>query len=125
MDNLLIFQEKKDDLYINTVNGDYYKKTDAGWGNSIASLQGVQGSQIYYADGDPNEINPEIIADANVGDLYINRVNGKYYKKNNEDNRWDELGDLKGDEGKRGPGVFTGDIDVLMDQAIYYTVQNP
>jgi len=75
------------DFYFNTSNGDYYKKTEAGWGTALANLTGPQGIQgIQGIQGETGYsavwLNGSGVPGAglgNNGDMYLDDSTGDVY----------------------------------------------
>lgn len=76
---------KNTDLYLNTTNGDVYKRGVASWGSPIANLTGPAGADGSGGGGgtswssgagapDPGTVNPT------AGAFYLNTANGAIYK---------------------------------------------
>lgn len=98
------------DMYLNTFNGEYYKKTDASTWTYQGTLTappgpaGEDGTTWITGDGLPNA------ADGKVGDLFLDTASGKYYRKT-DNTTWDLVNVLKGVKGDKGdPGSlwYTG-----------------
>lgn len=91
------------DVYLNTANGDLYKKTGVStWtlqsnitgptgATGAPGANGTNGSQIYSAVGVPSPITGV------DGDFYFNTANGDYYKK--VAGSWVLQGNLQGPAG--------------------------
>lgn len=86
------------DLFLDTVTGNIYQKSETGWGDAIGNIRGTAGknANVWIV----GETNPTPSTPAVKGDIYLNTVTGDYFQKGDLD--WTQLGTLKGENGKNG-----------------------
>ena len=102
------------DTYINTANGDVYKKTSGTW-SATGNIKGPQGAQGNPGTAGTNGTNgTNILQGTNApgtstgadNDTYINTANGDVYKKTS--GTWSATGNIKGPQGAQGAQGNTG-----------------
>lgn len=110
------------DLFLNTTNGNYFKKTEPTVWALLGNLSGPQGLQgdegpmglagtsgatWHTGISDPNGSIGE------VNDLYLNTTNGNYFKKT-ETAVWALQGNLSGPQGPAGAANISGVTNYLV-----------
>lgn len=99
------------DLYLNTDNGDVYKKTASGWGSSISNLTGPAGSA--GSGGTAWTSGTGTPTGGNNGDFYLNTSTGAIYK--NTSGTWSAI---------YTPAASAGGATMLVDASVN-TEQTP
>ena len=88
------------DSYVNVTTGDYFVKTDSGWGSAIGNIKGKDGFTILTGTAAPAS------SLGVVGDSYINTSTGDYYVK--ESSGWSKKFTIRGNTLITGNGAPTG-----------------
>ncbi len=107
-----------DDLYLNTLTYDLYKKSSTGW-SSIGNIKGAQGEQgeqgIQGGQGEQGADGATILSgaldpissDGKDGDIYINTMSQDLFQKVN--GTWTQITNIRGETGATGITPHIGD----------------